>query len=256
MSGRLAGKVAFISGTGRYGIGRCMAVSFAAEGAKVFGSTRHPETGLETIQEVRAAGGVMEALAPVDLSEPDGAQAWIDAGIEAFGGIDILVNNAGGLRNGPFDEQPLDDWYFTVQHELHLPYLCTRAAWPRLKERGGGVVINLGSVAGARGVLFQPMVPHGATKGAVISLTKHLAAAGAGHNIRAVTISPAMVRSEATQHHIDAGEFDELMRMTPSRRICEPQEVANLALFLASDEATFINGENIVIDGGISAMGG
>ncbi|MFD9736503.1 SDR family NAD(P)-dependent oxidoreductase [Umezawaea sp. NPDC059074] len=256
MPGRLEGKVAFISGTGPNGIGGLMASVFAAEGARVFGSTRRAETGAQTAREVRAAGGVMEFLAPVDLSDPAGARAWVDAGVEAFGGIDILVNNAGGLRNGPFDEQPLDDWYFTVRHELDLPYLCTRAAWPHLKARGGGVVINMGSVAGERGVLFHPMLPHGATKGAVIAMTKHLAAAGADHGIRAVAISPAMVRSEATQHHIDAGEFDDLMKMTPSRRTCDPREVANLALFLASDEAPYINGANVVIDGGVSAMGG
>jgi meso-butanediol dehydrogenase / (S,S)-butanediol dehydrogenase / diacetyl reductase len=256
MSGRLAGKVAFISGTGPNGIGGVMAERFAAEGARVFGSTRRAETAAETAARVRVQGGVMEYLAPVDLSTPDGARRWIEAGVEAFGGIDVLVNNAGGLRNGPFDEQPLDDWYFTVRHELDLPYLCTRAAWPHLKARGGGVVVNMGSVAGERGVLFHPMLPHGVTKGAVISMTRHLAAAGAEHDIRSVAISPAMVRSAATQGHIDAGEFDDLMRITPSRRTCEPAEVANLAVFLASDEAPYINGSNIIIDGGVSAMGG
>ncbi|WP_190812391.1 SDR family NAD(P)-dependent oxidoreductase [Saccharopolyspora pogona] len=256
MSGRLAGKIAFISGTGRAGIGRELAKIFAAEGAKVFGSTRSEGSAAETVAAVKAAGGVMEAFAPADLSDPAAAQNWIDAGIAAFGGIDILVNNAGDLRNGPFDEQPLDDWYYTLRTELDLPYLCTRAAWPHLRARGGGVVINMGSVAGMRGVLFHPMLPHGVTKGALISMTRHLAAAGADHNIRAVCISPAMVRSDATQSHIDAGEFDDLMRITPSRRICEPREVANLALFLASDEATYINGANIPIDGGVSAMGG
>ncbi|WP_329041377.1 SDR family oxidoreductase [Streptomyces sp. NBC_00178] len=254
--GRLEGKVAFISGTGRFGIGRIAAELFAREGAKVFGCARHEETSAETVRSVRASGGVMEALAPVDLSEPEGAQQWIDAGIEAFGGIDILVNNAGALRTGEFDKQPLDDWYFTVKNEMHLPYLCTRAAWPHLKQRGGGVVINMASVAGMRGVAFHPMLAHGVTKGGMLAFTQHLAAAGAGHNIRSVAISPAMVRSEATQTHIDSGEFDEVLRMTPSRRICEPEEVANLALFLASDEAPYINGANIVIDGGVSAMGG
>lgn len=256
MPGRLSGKIAFISGTGRHGIGRALAERFAAEGAEVFGCTRHRETSEETVRKVRAAGGVMAAMAPVDLSEMEGAESWINAGITTFGGIDILVNNAGALRTGDFDQQSIDDWYFTVRNELHLPYLCTRAAWPHLKRRGGGVVVNLGSVAGIRGVEFHPMLAHGVTKGGVIAFTKHLTAAGAGHNIRAVTISPALVRSAETQRHIDSGEFDELIQRAPSRRMGDPEEVANLALFLASDEATFINGENIVIDGGISAMGG
>jgi NAD(P)-dependent dehydrogenase (short-subunit alcohol dehydrogenase family) len=256
MSGRLAGKVAFISGTGRYGIGKIAAKRFAAEGAKVFGCARHGETSEDTVAAVTAAGGVMSALAPVDLSEPEGAQAWIDAGIEEYGGIDILFNNAGSLRQGVFDEQPIEDWYFTIKNELHLPYLCTRAAWPHLKARGGGVVINMGSVAGIRGVQFQPMVPHGVTKAGTIAFTKHLTAAGVGHGIRSVAISPALVRSDATRHYLDTEEFVGLMRVTPSRRIAEPEEIANLALFLASDEATYINGANIVIDGGVSAMGG
>lgn len=255
MAGRLEGKVAFISGTGRYGIGQLAARHFAAEGARVFGCARHKETSDKTLQMVRAAGGTMSALAPIDLSEPAGAQAWIDAGIEEFGKIDILFNNASGLRNGPFDEQPLEDWYFTIDNELHLPYLCTRAAWPHLK-RNGGVIINMGSVAGIRGVMFQPMVPHGVTKAANISFTKHLTAAGIDHGIRAVAISPGLVRSEATAHYLDKPVFAELMSKTPSRRIAEPEEIANLAVFLASDEATYINGANIVIDGGVSAMGG
>jgi NAD(P)-dependent dehydrogenase (short-subunit alcohol dehydrogenase family) len=256
VAGRLDGKVAFISGTGRYGIGQLAARLFAAEGARVFGCALHKETSELTLKMVREEGGVMSALAPVDLSEPEGAQEWIDAGIREFGKIDILFNNASALRNGPFDEQPLDDWYFTIKNELHLPYLCTRAAWPHLKANGGGVIINMGSVAGIRGVMFQPMVPHGVTKAANISFTKHLTAAGIDHGIRAVAISPGMVRSEATGHHLDSPVFQELMRVTPSRRIGEPEEIARLAVFLASEEATYINGANIVIDGGVSAMGG
>jgi meso-butanediol dehydrogenase/(S,S)-butanediol dehydrogenase/diacetyl reductase len=254
--GRLAGKVAFISGTGRYGIGQAAAKLFSAEGAKVFGCALHKDASDKTVDAVRGAGGIMAALAPVDLSEPAGAQAWIDAGIEAFGGIDILVNNASSMRNGAFGEQPLDDWYFTIRNELDLPYLCTRAAWPHLRRRGGGVVINMGSVAGLRGVMFEPMLAHGVAKAANISMTRHLAAAGMEHNIRAVSISPGLTRSEATKHIVDSAAGEELTRIIPSRRVAEPEEVAELALFLASDKATYINGANIVIDGGVSAMAG
>jgi meso-butanediol dehydrogenase / (S,S)-butanediol dehydrogenase / diacetyl reductase len=255
MPGRLDGKVAFISGTGRYGIGQVAAKIFAAEGAKVFGCALHKDTSDETVEAVRHAGGLMDALV-VDVSEPAGAQAWIDAGISTFGRIDILFNNASSLRNGAFAEQPLGDWYFTIKNELDLPYLCTRAAWPHLKQGGGGVVINMGSVAGIRGVMFESMTPHGVAKAANISLTRHLAAAGIDHNIRAVSISPGLTRSEATKHLIGSEVFGDLMRVIPSRRIAEPEEIARLAVFLASDEATYINGENIVIDGGVSAMAG
>jgi NAD(P)-dependent dehydrogenase (short-subunit alcohol dehydrogenase family) len=251
----LDGKVAFISGTGR-GLGRVAAQIFAAEGAEVFGCGRNQEAADETVKLVREAGGTMSSLAPVDLVTPEGATAWLKAGIEEFGSIDILYNNASDIRHGPFEEQSLEDWHFTIDHELHLPHLCTRAAWPYLKD--GGVVINVGSVAALRGVMFQPMAAHGATKAAIISLTRHLAAAGAKRGIRAVCISPGMIRADATESFFDHPDspIPGLIAQTPSGRVGEPEEVARLAAFLASDEATFINGANVVIDGGISAMGG
>jgi len=256
MAGRLAGKVAFISGTGR-GLGRAAAQVFAAEGTMVFGCGRNKDAADETVELVRAAGGIMKSFAPVDLATPEGAHDWIEAGVLAFGRIDVLYNNAGALRFAPFGDQPLDDWYFTIEHELHLPYLCTRAAWPHLQTRGG-VIINMGSVAGIRGVKFQPMAAHGVTKAAMISLTNHLTAAGSDYGIRAVCISPGMIHSEATNLHFDSPDspIPGLIAQTPSRRVGAPEEVARLAAFLASDEASYINGANIVIDGGISAMGG
>jgi meso-butanediol dehydrogenase / (S,S)-butanediol dehydrogenase / diacetyl reductase len=256
MPSRLAGKVAFISGTGR-GLGRAAAKIFAAEGAKVFGCGRKKDAADETVEMVRSMGGIMETYAPVDLTRPEGAHDWIEAGIRKFGRIDILFNNASAIRHAPFGEQPLEDWYFTIDHELHLPYLCTRAAWPHLQTRGG-VIINMGSVAGIRGVKFQPMTAHGITKASMISMTNHLTAAGAGYGIRAVCISPGMIRSEATDRYFDiqGSPIPSLIAQTPSGRVGEPEEIAKLAAFLASDEAPFINGANIVIDGGISAMGG
>ncbi len=110
---------------------------------------------------------------------------------------------------------PVEDSYFTIENELHLLLLCTRAAWPHFKRRGGGVVINMGSVARRRGVMFQNMIPHGVTKGACISLTRHLASEGRHHNIRAVSISPGMIRSEATQRYLidPNGPIPELMHI-------------------------------------------
>jgi NAD(P)-dependent dehydrogenase (short-subunit alcohol dehydrogenase family) len=256
MAGRLAGKVVLISGTGR-GLGRAAALVFAGEGAQVFGCGRNQEAADETVKLVREAGGTMSSLAPVDLTTPEGASAWIEAGVAEFGRIDVLYNNASAIRHARFNEQPLADWHFTIDHELHLPYLCTRAAWSHLEVRGG-VIINMGSVAGIRGVKFQPMTAHGVTKAAMISMTRHLAAAGAGLGIRAVSITPGMIRSDATNRYFDDADspIPALIEQTPSGRVGEPEEVARLAAFLASDDAAFINGANIVIDGGISAMGG
>ena len=253
----LSGKVALISGTGR-GVGRAAALEFAARGARVFGADLDPEAAAETERLVRAVGGEMRSLAPVDLSEQRGADAWVAAAVEAYGGVDVLYNNASALRHGAIDTMPLDDWYFTIQHELHLVFHCTRAAWPALVARGGGVVLNVASVAAKRGVAFVPMAPHGAAKGGVLALTRHLAASGADVGIRANCISPGMIRTPETARFIDdpAGPVPGLLAMTPSRRVGEPADVAKLAAFLASNDASFINGADIPIDGGVSAMGG
>ncbi|MFD8219592.1 SDR family oxidoreductase [Streptomyces sp. NPDC059697] len=176
---------------------------FAAEGATVFGCDLDADAAAETVELVEKAGGVMRSLAPVDLSTEAGAREWIDAGIEALGGIDILYNNACALRNGPFATMPAEDWYFTIKNELDVPYFCTQAAWPHLIARGGGAVLDVASVAAVRGAPFMPMVPHGAAKGGVLAMNKHLCAAGAPHHIRVNTIAPGMTRTSATEPFLD-----------------------------------------------------
>jgi meso-butanediol dehydrogenase/(S,S)-butanediol dehydrogenase/diacetyl reductase len=255
--GRLDGKVALISGTAG-GMGRAAALVFAAEGALVYGCDVQRDGQAQTERLVRDAGGTIDSLTPVDLSGADGAQAWVTAAVARFGRIDVLYNNASRLRLGAFGEQPFEDWAFTVDNELHLPYHCTRAAWPHLIDAGGGVVINVGSVAAIRGAAFAPMSAHGAAKAGVLSFTRHLCAAGADHGIRAVSISPGMIRTPATEpHFVDpANPTAELAALTPSRRTGEPHDVARVAAFLASADADYINGANIVVDGGVSAMAG
>ena len=254
--GRLDGKVALISGTAG-GMGRAAAQVFAAEGADVFGCDVDAAGQAETERLVRDAGGSIASLAPVDISTADGARAWVDAAAAHHGRIDVLYNNASRLRLGPFGEQPFEDWAFTIDNELHLPFHCTRAAWPHLIAAGGGVVINVASVAAVRGSILAPMSAHGAAKGGVLSLTRHLCAAGAEHGIRVVAISPGMIRTPATQQHFDDPErpLDRLLSVVPSRRTGEPEDVARVAAFLASDDASYVNGANIMVDGGVSAMG-
>lgn len=256
--GNLDGKVVLVSGTAR-GIGRAVALELAERGARVFGCDLDVDGARETVRLVREAGGVMASLPePVDLSHQDGADAWVSAAVTEFGGVDVLYNNASALRHGPIDTMPLEDWYFTIQNELHLVFHCTRAAWPHLVARGGGAIINVGSIAGMRGVEFVPMAPHGAAKGGVIAFTLHTTAAGAGLGIRANAISPGMTRTPETAQFVDDpnGPIPGLIAQTPSRRIGEPRDIAKLVAFLASDDSSYINGANIVIDGGVSAMGG
>jgi NAD(P)-dependent dehydrogenase (short-subunit alcohol dehydrogenase family) len=255
--GRLDGKVALISGTAG-GMGRAAAVVFAAEGARVFGCDVNAELQAETDAMVSQAGGEIGSVAPVDLSTAEGAQAWVDAAVARYGRVDVLYNNASRLRLGAFGEQSFADWEFTIDNELHLPFHCTRAAWPHLIAAGGGVIINVGSVAAVRGATFVGMSAHGAAKAACVSFTRHLCAAGAQHGIRAVAVSPGMIRTPATQPHFDdpSNPTEMLAAMTPSRRTGEPEDVARVAAFLASDDASYINGANIMVDGGVSAMAG
>jgi NAD(P)-dependent dehydrogenase (short-subunit alcohol dehydrogenase family) len=255
--GVLDGKTALISGTGR-GIGRAVALEFVRQGARVFGADLDVSANEQTMQLARAAGGDMGGLAPVDLSSQEGADAWVAAAVDEFGGIDILYNNASALRHGPIDTIPLEDWYFTIQNELHIVFHCTRAAWPHLVARGGGSIVNVGSIAGMRGVEFVPMAPHGAAKGGVLAFTMHTTAAGAGLGIRANAISPGMVRTPETAQFTDDpdGPVPGLIARTPSRRIGQPEDIAKLVTFLASDDSSYINGANIVIDGGVSVLGG
>lgn len=255
--GNLDGTVVLVSGTAR-GIGRAVALELAAQGAKVFGCDLDVAGSEETVRLVREAGGVMAALAPVDLSTQEGADAWVAAALDAFDDIVVLFNNASALRHGPIESIPLEDWYFTIQNELHLVFHCTRAVWPHLVARGGGGIINVGSIAGMRGVEFAPMAPHGAAKGGVLAFTLHTCAAGAGLNIRANAISPGMIRTPETAQFTDDpdGPVPGLLARTPSRRVGRPEDIAKLVAFLASDDSSYINGATIVIDGGVSAMGG
>jgi meso-butanediol dehydrogenase / (S,S)-butanediol dehydrogenase / diacetyl reductase len=252
--GRLTGKVALISGTGR-GMGRAAALEFAAEGAKVVGCDLDPATAEETVALVHAAGGEMVSLAPVDLSGQPGADAWVALAIETFGRVDILYNNASAVRHGRIAEMPIDDWYFTIRNELHLVFHCTRAAWPHLVA-SRGCVLNIASLAATRGVEFVPMAPHGAAKGGVLAFTNHLVAEGAGLGVRANVISPGMIRTPETAQFLDVPDhpLHNVLAATPARRAGEPEEVAKLAAFLCSDDAAYINGAHVSIDGGKSVM--
>ena len=252
--GRLDGKVALISGTGR-GIGRASALVFAALGAKVVGCDLDPESAATTVDAVRAAGGEMVSHHPVDLSTQPGADAWVEAALHSYGRVDALFNNASALRHGPVATLPIDDWYFTIQHELHLVFHCTRAAWPHLVA-SRGCIVNVASIAATHGVEFVPMAPHGAAKGGVLSFTRHLVAEGAGLGVRANAISPGMIRTPETAQFLDDpnGPIAPVLAATPARRAGEPDEVARLAAFLCSDDAAYINGACIAIDGGKAAM--
>jgi meso-butanediol dehydrogenase/(S,S)-butanediol dehydrogenase/diacetyl reductase len=168
----------------------------------------------------------------------------------------VLYNNASGPRVGPFAELTYDDWRFTLRNELDLIFTVTSAAWPHLIARGGGVVINTASVSAHRGATFIEQAAHGAAKGGVLAITRHLAASGARHGIRANSISPGLIVTPQISPFLDeAGHpVHEMLRSHPLGRLGESEDVARVALFLASDEAAYVNAVDIVVDGGQSVL--
>ncbi|WP_018636313.1 SDR family NAD(P)-dependent oxidoreductase [Parafrankia elaeagni] len=253
MVGRLAGKVALITGTGG-GQGRAAALRFTAEGAVVVGCDVNVAGSEETVELVTKAGGTMVAMAPVDLGDPEAARTWIDEAAGVHGRVDVLYNNASAARFGSIAEQSVEDWQFTVRNELDLVFYATKFAWPYL-VRSGGVVLNTASVAGLVGNRTHPIGAHAATKAAVIALTRQTAAEGAPHGIRAVAISPGTIETPGTAElYADPAMRDALFGSSLITRAGRPDEVVNLAVFLASDEASFITGSNVVVDGGLTTL--
>ncbi|HKT04339.1 MAG TPA: SDR family NAD(P)-dependent oxidoreductase [Rugosimonospora sp.] len=255
--GRLDGKITLITGTGG-GMGAVAARMFAREGARVVGCDVDVDGSRRTADLVRSEGGAMTAMAPVDLGDPDAAAEWVDAAVRVYDGIDVLYNNASSQRFAALDELSVADWDFTIRNELNLVYYTTRAAWPHLKARGGGSVINVGSIAALRGVEFMPQNAHSTAKGGVLALTLQLVVEGGPYGIRANAISPGIVRTANTAPLLDdpPERFRRLvLDRLPLGRPGQPEDVVHAAIFLASDESAWISGANIVIDGGGSALG-
>src|SRR5712691_6148918 len=167
---------------------------------------------------------MMAAVAPVDLSTPDGARAWVSTAVEHFGGVDVLYNNASALRNGPLLERTDEDWHFTIRNELDLVWYSVRAAWPELIRRGGGSIVNVASIAARLGARFVGQVPHGSAKGGVLAMTKHLCAAGGEHGIRVNSILPGLIYAPETARFIDdpAGPLPQILERIPSGATATP----------------------------------
>jgi NAD(P)-dependent dehydrogenase (short-subunit alcohol dehydrogenase family) len=254
--GRLDGKRALISGTGG-GIGRAAALLCAREGAHVVGCDLNPETSAATVGLARAAGGRMDAIAPVDLATEDGARRWVEDAAALAGGVDILINNASAIRFGPIGTLSFADWSFTIRHELDIVFLVTQAAWPHLIAAGGGSIVNVASITASRGAFFMPQNAHGAAKGGVLALTYQLVVEGGPHGIRVNAVSPAMTETPHTSPllHDPDGPAASIAARVPLGRWGQPEDVAHAILFLASDEARHVSGANIPVDGGAAVVG-
>lgn len=253
--GRLAGKVALITGTAG-GQGREAALEFAREGATVVGCDVDGGGARKTAELVSAEGGRCTG-ASVDLGDSRATREWVDGAAREFGGMDVLYNNASRPRLGTIDAMSDEDWRATIRNELDLVFFACRAAWPHLIERGGGSIINVGSVSGLVALSFWQggIVAHAATKGAVIAMSRELALEGGPHGIRVNTISPGVVETPATAPALgsDSPLAAAVTRSSVLGRVGKPTDVAPMAVFLASDEAGWVSGANFVVDGGLTA---
>jgi meso-butanediol dehydrogenase/(S,S)-butanediol dehydrogenase/diacetyl reductase len=263
MSGRLDGKVAIITGTGD-GQGRAVARRFAAEGARVVGCDLREDAAAETVQLVRESGGEMISIHPTDLSDEDAAKALVAAAVDAYGGIDVLYNNAMGSRRGDALTSSVDDFMFTMRNAVLLAWLTTKHAAPVIASGGGGSIINVASIGGmdvGTGMVgnFDQTFPYAVAKGGVVRMTTYLAVSLAPLGIRVNTLSPGAIETPLTAPLFGVpgdARHEAHLDMMLIKRFGTGEDIANGAVFLASDESSYVTGTNLVIDGGWRVSGG
>ena len=252
MAPRLLNKICLITGTGG-GMGRAAALKFAREGAKIVGCDINAVNDTATIEAVRELGGEMISMSSCDLTKHENCEQLVSLAIKTYGRIDVLYNNAGMAHMSWLDDGKDDDWYKTIDQELSLVYLLTRVAWPHLKESGASI-INVGSANGWIAIRPLPGIAHTAAKAGVISMTRQLAMEGRAHGIRANSISPCLIQTLQTAPLLEDAEWaSDVMQKIMIGRIGQPEEIAAVASFLASDESSYITAADIRVDGGMTA---
>jgi NAD(P)-dependent dehydrogenase (short-subunit alcohol dehydrogenase family) len=251
--GALDGKVAIVTGAAT-GIGRATARLFAQAGARLVLADVRGDELERTVAEVRAAGG--DAVAQTaDLARPEDCAAVVAAAVRAAGRLDVLFNNAGVgtmVVGGTVETIDLERWDLALDVNVRAIYLTSRAAVPALRAAGGGAIINTASVSAYRGSVDRPSHAYAASKGAVLSLTRAMAASYGRDRIRVNAICPGTIRTRLTADIIERVERD-VARLIPLGRVGEPEDIARCALFLASPDSAWISGTEIVVDGGALA---
>jgi hypothetical protein len=263
MTGRLQGKVAIVSGAGcvgpGWGNGRAMAVIFAQEGARVFAADRSRDAMTETIARVREAGGEIE---PHDCDATDSAEVakMMSACQARYGRIDILVNNVGGSSAGGVAELSEEAWDAQMDHNLKTVFLGCKHAIPAMIAQGGGAIVNIASASGTRWS-GSAQVGYAASKAGVLQLSRVTAVQYAGKGIRVNTVIPGQLHTPMVEARLagqrSGGDVEALLKTRVSRIplgfMGDGRDTAYAALYLASDEARFVTGAEILVDGGMTA---
>ena len=249
---RFESKVALITGGGR-GIGRATALRLAGEGAAIAVLDRDGAVAEEAARALRDGGA--KALAfEADITDEAGIEDALGAVGNHLGPLDVLVNNATRARKGNLEQTDPADWAAEIEGTLTGAFLVTRCILPGMVERGRGAIVNVGSV---NGLTYLGNPAYSAGKAGLLNLTRALAVEYGPRGIRANMVSPGTVRtgSPSWQKRLakDPQVFDKLARWYPVGRVGEPQDIAAAIAFLASDEAAFVNGANLVVDGGLTA---
>ncbi|MCY4454280.1 MAG: SDR family NAD(P)-dependent oxidoreductase [Immundisolibacterales bacterium] len=249
MTPRLEGKVAFITGAGT-GIGRIASELFSAEGARVVVAEIDPASGAETQDRVRAAGG--DALwVGTDVTDTESVRNAISRAVDRFGRLDVLYNNAGGSTpsDGPVTEAPEEEFWRAIKLDLFGTFLVCKYGIPCLIESGGGSVINTSSNVALMALRGRDC--YTAAKGGVASMTRSMAAEYAQHGVRVNAIAPGATRTPRAAALAESNEhIDRMVRGSQLLGWCEPRDIANMALYLASDESRVTTGQVLSVDAG------
>ena len=264
MSGRLQGKVAIVTGAGcagpGWGNGRAMAVRFAEEGARVLAADRDPARLAETLERAAQFGSEVMRAHQCDATDSASVKAMVEACVKQFGRVDILVNNVGGSAAGGPVEMAEEVWDAQVDFNLKSVFLGCKHVLPVMEAQGSGVVINIASSSGLRWT-GAAQVAYAAAKAAVMQLTKVVAVQYAPKGVRVNCVVPGQLHTPMVETRLakqrSGGDVEALLNTRRSRIplgfMGDGRDTANAALFLASDEARFITGTEIVVDGGMTA---